>query len=394
MVIFYQTLCLMFKLLLTSLLIFGPFFHCETTHMSSQPTVDPIFQPVSNNSHGKIQVALLLDTSNSMDGLIDQARAQLWKMVNRLASAKKNQEIADLEIALFEYGNSGLEAEKGYIRMVQPLGRDLDGLSEKLFELRTNGGDEYCGWVIGDATKLLPWSDEPGDLKIIVIAGNEPFDQGKVNFRRTCAAAMEKGIIVNTIHCGDYETGEKTFWREGATIGNGRYMNINTDEKVVHIPTPYDARMMELNSKLNDTYIGYGSLGEERKMRQEAQDKNAATYGSANVAQRAASKSKASYSNSEWDLVDAEAADKDLVSKLKKDELPKQLQGKSEAEVRQEIARLRSDRESIRKEIADLEKKMDDFIAEESKKQSATQTLDQVLIQTVVDQAKGKGFEL
>ena len=39
----------------------------------------------------KIQVALLLDTSNSMDGLIDQAKSQLWKMVNELATTKKKQ---------------------------------------------------------------------------------------------------------------------------------------------------------------------------------------------------------------------------------------------------------------------------------------------------------------
>ena len=37
-----------------------------------------------------MQIALLLDTSGSMDGLIDQARTQLWKIVNELALAKRN----------------------------------------------------------------------------------------------------------------------------------------------------------------------------------------------------------------------------------------------------------------------------------------------------------------
>ena len=35
-----------------------------------------------------IKVALLLDTSNSMDGLIDQAKAQLWEIVNEFSYAK------------------------------------------------------------------------------------------------------------------------------------------------------------------------------------------------------------------------------------------------------------------------------------------------------------------
>ena len=32
----------------------------------------------SNNKKTKIKLALILDTSNSMDGLIDQAKNQLW----------------------------------------------------------------------------------------------------------------------------------------------------------------------------------------------------------------------------------------------------------------------------------------------------------------------------
>ena len=35
-----------------------------------------------------IQLALLLDTSNSMDGLIDQARTRLWTIVNEMGKAK------------------------------------------------------------------------------------------------------------------------------------------------------------------------------------------------------------------------------------------------------------------------------------------------------------------
>ena len=36
-----------------------------------------------------VQVAILLDTSNSMDGLIEQAKTQLWRVVNELAITEK-----------------------------------------------------------------------------------------------------------------------------------------------------------------------------------------------------------------------------------------------------------------------------------------------------------------
>ena len=64
----------------------------------------------------KVQMALLLDTSNSMDGMIDQAKSQLWKMVNELSNATKNGESPDIEIALYEYGNDNLSATDHYIR--------------------------------------------------------------------------------------------------------------------------------------------------------------------------------------------------------------------------------------------------------------------------------------
>ncbi len=377
--------------MLSSILLLNAYFQCAPP-MQQRPVIAQINAPTSDGPKSKIQVALLLDTSNSMDGLIDQAKAQLWKMVNKLSGAKKNDQNIELEIALFEYGNNGINAETGYIRLVQTLGSDLDGLSEKLFELRTNGGDEYCGWAIQSAQELLPWSNDPNHLKIIVIAGNEPFDQGKVNFRRSCASALQAGIVINTIHCGDYQTGVNTHWKEGATIGNGKYLNINTDQKVVHIATPYDDRIIILNERMNKTYLGYGSLGESKKERQVAQDRNAAEYGAANAVQRAAAKSKDSYSNSDWDVVDAAKNDKSFSSKVKQDELPAELRGKSAPELDKEIARLSAERDAIRSELAGLEKQMQAFVAEEMKKQSATQTLDNVLIEAVVEQAKGKGF--
>src|SRR5687768_1147360 len=106
-----------------------------------------------------IMIALLLDTSNSMDGLIDQAKSQLWKIVNEVAAAKSgDNKQPNVKIALYEYGNDGLSADEGYIRQVSPLTEDLDVISEKLFSLSTNGGNEFCGHVIESSLNQLAWS--------------------------------------------------------------------------------------------------------------------------------------------------------------------------------------------------------------------------------------------
>lgn len=168
-----------------------------------------------------VDVAILLDTSNSMDGLISQAKSQLWNIVQEFAEAKKQGKTPLLRVAVFEYGNTGLPASEGYIRQVVQLTDDLDKVSEVLFGLRTSGGDEYCGMVIDEALKRLDWNSEPNAYQAIFIAGNEPFTQGSVDYRVSCKKAIESGVVVNTIHCGNYQQGVSGKWKHGAELAEG-----------------------------------------------------------------------------------------------------------------------------------------------------------------------------
>ena len=64
--------------------------------------------PTAAFAKAKIQIAILLDSSNSMDGLIDQTRTQLWQIVNFLTKVTKDGEVPELEVALYHYGNDTL----------------------------------------------------------------------------------------------------------------------------------------------------------------------------------------------------------------------------------------------------------------------------------------------
>jgi len=99
-----------------------------------------ILPPALCAAEERIQLAVLLGTSNSMDGLIARAKSQLWKVVNELARAGRHGRHPSLEVALVEYGNDGLAEASGYIRVVSDLTADLDLISERLFGLTTNGG--------------------------------------------------------------------------------------------------------------------------------------------------------------------------------------------------------------------------------------------------------------
>ncbi|MGZ5286814.1 MAG: hypothetical protein ACXWB9_06505, partial [Flavisolibacter sp.] len=226
--------------------------------------------PQQSTNKAKIQVAILLDVSGSMDGLIEQAKLQLWNMVSVMGKAKCDNETPSIEIALYEYGRSSNDIKAGYIKQINPFSGDLDQISKDLFALKTNGGDEYCGHVMLTSLTDLAWDTSKDSYKVIFIAGNEDFLQGNVSWTKACEEAKKKGVIVNTIYCGDKMQGVKEHWNLAMECGSGSYTNINHGAVLEDIPTPYDSALFTLNTKLNGTYIGYGSAGFANKSKQEA----------------------------------------------------------------------------------------------------------------------------
>ncbi|MBL1223008.1 VWA domain-containing protein [Chryseobacterium sp. L7] len=364
------------------------------TNRATQLQNASIAPTVTAGKDNKIQVALLLDTSNSMDGLIDQAKSRLWNIVNTLTTLKYNGQAPQVEIALYEYGNDGIRDEN-YIRQVTPLTQDLDLVSEKLFSLRTNGGNEYCGAVIRDAAANLNWDGNEKSMKLIYIAGNESFDQGKIDYKDVILKAKNKNIYTNTIFCGSREEGTQTFWQNGATVGGGKYFNIDSDRKVIYIETPYDVRISECNAKLNNTYIYYGSHGSEYKLKQAAQDKNAEVQSVSNYVERTVAKSKKNaYKNDHWDLVDKAEKDAGFIATVKDDALPAELKGKSKEELKKVVAVKSAERGKIQKEIEELSRKRQEYIDAEMKKRGGADSddLGKAIQRSIIDQAKKNGY--
>lgn len=340
-----------------------------------------------------IQLAILLDTSNSMDGLIEQAKTQLWKIVNEMALAKQQGVSPRLEVALYEYGNDSLPAGESFLRLVVPLSEDLDRISEELFKLKTNGGSEYCGTVIQSAADALKWSKNNNDLKAIFIAGNEPFTQGQVDYKNSCKSAITSGIIVNTIFCGNYQEGVNTQWKDGADLADGKYMNIDSNQIIVQVSAPQDKEIIELGRKMNETYVAYGETGGVAKRRQREQDANAASVNDAVMAQRAMTKGSAQYANASWDLVDAEKEGKVDVEKLDEKSLPEEMKKMSKEERKQYIEKKKKERTDIQAKINRLREERDKYVAEQRKKEAGDKTLDQAMIDAIRAQAEKKNFK-
>jgi von Willebrand factor type A domain len=374
---------------LTALALLAPFVFSSFVSPSSSPNKKTLA------ADPKIQVAILLDVSGSMDGLIDQAKAQLWNMVSTMGKVKCNENVSPkIEIALYEYGRTTNDAKKGYVKQINSFINDLDSLSQNLFSLRTNGGDEFCGQVIYSSLNELQWDAAPENYKVIFIAGNEDFLQGNLHYTKACAEAKSKGVIVNTIYCGDKMQGIREHWNLAGECGNGSYSNINQNAREEEIPTPYDSMIYSLNGRLNGTYVSYGYYGADKKAKQEQMDvANSTMSKSAGIKRIKAKSAGAVYNNAQWDLVDAKDRDGEaFLDKIDKNELPDSLKNKSKEEIKKIVDKKSKERSSIQKEITTLNTQRDSYIAaEKAKRVNANQngvTLESEVEKIIREQVK------
>lgn len=362
------------------------------------PEVQPIAEPVLEEERSHVDLVIALDTSSSMNGLIDGTRQKLWDIVDQLSRAEPTPV---LRVGLISFGHSSYEKHNGWTRVDQNLTTDLDAVYEKLMAYNTSGGEEYVGRAVHFGRTKMDWSQEQGALKIMYVAGNESADQDR-KFRAVDEAALaaKDDIHVNLIFCGADNAGRglgnptALSWRKVANAGGGEYASIARDGGVAVINSPYDAQLSQLGQKLNRTYVGYGALGRVNKVRQEALDKKADGLSVMSGARRAAAKGSKLYDNSSWDLLDAKKkglSNKDLRGKG----LPAELAEKSDEELDAFVAVKQKERAEIQAEIAQLNKKRRDWLADKRKREGRKddKAVDRAMLKSLHKQAKRKSID-
>ena len=243
----------------TALAVYALFFRPPAVVEENPPlTQTPVTDP-REDSTVDVQIALILDTSSSMDGLVAQARTQLWEMVSDLQTGPDGDE-RKVAVALYQYGNNRLPKSDGFIQQLAPLTTDLDLVTVKLHALSTSGGKEYAPEAILRAADELEWSGDDAVERIIVIAGNEGFAQGKVTSHSALARAQDLKISVVTIFCTNRGAtdGALASWREAAELAGTDFTSINSDLRVVQVSSPYDREIMQKCQALEENRV-YGA---------------------------------------------------------------------------------------------------------------------------------------
>ncbi len=370
-------------MILTALLALAP---CAQEVVPVRPVVpgDP-GRPI-------VELAICLDTSGSMDGLIENAKQKIWAIVNDLALAEPTPL---LRVALLTYGNDGHDSERGWVLVRSDFTEDLDLISRELFALTTNGGTELVARVIRTSVDTLAWTPGNSGLKLIVVAGNESAEQDTQYAAGDMAfAAITQGILVNTIYCGNPMDEIALGWKAVSLKADGQFAVIDHNDVGLAIETPFDGRLGELSVAINATYLPFGELGVMACENQSAQDRNAEGCNTWTAASRAQTKGGKLYSNAHWDLVDAcKAADFDL-SKVETKDLPEAMRALTLEERKAHIAAMAAKREAIQKDINEIGAQRMGFLEVEIAKLQAEgkESLDRVVRDAIRAQAVTKGL--
>lgn len=351
----------------------------------------PTGAPMSEPEPQVIELAICLDTSGSMDGLIDAAKQKLWAIVNDLALAEPTPR---LRVALLTYGNDGHDPERGWVAVETGFTEDLDLVSQKLFALTTNGGTELVGRVLHYADGL-DWHPSGNALELVIVAGNESAEQDtEMPFPEVCKQLITKGVMVNAIYCGPIEDEIAPAWKQVALLADGQFAAIDHDEGTVVIETPFDEPLAELSASINTTYLPYGRQGATALANQAAQDANAANLNGAAAAQRCSTKGGSLYQCGHWDLVDATRDEAFDLDTLATEDLPESMRGMTREAQRAHIEMMRDRRAGIQARIAEVSRKREAFVQEAMKQQAIDDSgaFDNAVRGAVRSQAVSRGF--
>ena len=358
--------------------------------------VDPPIEHITQSANPRVDVVFVLDTTGSMGGLIQTAKEKIWSIATTMASA---QQTPDIRIGLVAYRDRGDE----YVTRVVDLSSDLDSVYATLMDFQANGGGdtpESVNKALYDAVHNMSWSENDQAYQVIFLVGDAPphMDYNEVRYPEIVASATEKGIVINTIQCGDIPHTIQP-WTAIANLSNGEFFQVEQAGGAVAFTTPFDEKIATLSAKLDDTRLYFGTDEEKAKM----SEKVAATeklHEGASVASRArrgafnASAGGRENLLGSNELVAAVVTGAVDLDELEEDALPEALKPMAPAEQDAFVAGLAEERAELQRQITNLAQDRNDYLSKKVEEAGGMESsLDLQLYEAVKDQAGEAGLE-
>jgi hypothetical protein len=310
------------------------------------------------------------------------------------------QSAPDISIGLVAYRDRGDD----YVTQVVDLSSDLDSVYATLMDFEAAGGGdgpESVNAALYDSVHGISWSQDPDTYKVVFLVGDAPphMDYAdEVTYPTTLRTARNKGIIVNSIQCGNH-SGATAPWQQIAQLAGGRFFQVEQSGSAVALSTPFDERIATLSKSLDETRLYYGSA--EDKIQQKAKQSAAAKLHS--LASPAAQAKRADFNTSksgdknflgEGELVDAVSSGRVSLEEIVVTALPEPMQAMSAGERKAMIADHAAQRSELKREIQLLASQRQDYLDDKvAELESAESSLDYRIFGAVKEQAAGKGLK-
>ena len=368
------------------------------TTTSPAPIVKTAGTDIQNvaNQHPKIEVVFVLDTTSSMSGLIDAAKEKIWSIASTMASA---QTAPDIKMGLVAFRDRG----DAYITKTIALSSDLDSMYSKLMDFKAEGGGdgpESVNKGLYDAVHKMPWSQDKKTYKVVFLIGDAPAHmdyQDDVKYPETIAFAQKSGIVINAIQSGENKKTSQN-WQQIASLGQGKYFQVENNGNAVAIATPFDKELAELSVELDETRVYFGNkeakvkqqkkVAASRKLHSESSEKSLARRVTYNT-----SESGTSNFLGDGELVDAISSGKTKLSSIAKTELPKEMQDMTKKAQQVYISGRAEKRAALKKNIKQLAEKRDTFLKEKVVEVGANKdSFDARIFSAIQSQASEKGM--
>ena len=319
-------------------------------------------------ARASVEIVFVLDTTGSMGGLIEGAKAKIWAIANAISG---RDPAPDVKFGLVAYRDRCDD----YVVKHYGLTDDTDLTFRHLSALRAAGGGDMPEDVnagLLEAVDSIQWSTGEQVLKIIFLVGDAPPHMDypdQEQYPEICARAVKKGIVINTIQCGGERSTVRP-WKEIAQMGLGEYASILQDGGVQVYATPYDEEMASVSLELGGTAVPYGSDAAQTSVREKLTSSSAAPASS--------TADRLSYTTRRKKVV---FGDDELLAaldegKLKLEEinprlLPADLRDLAPVELRNALDRRRAERDRLLARADELRRKRDEYLDEQHRKAAA-----------------------
>jgi uncharacterized protein YegL len=324
-----------------------------------------------------VEVAFVLDTTGSMEGLIEGAKKKIWSIATTIADANPD---AELRMAIIAYRDRGDD----YVTKVFPLTEDIQDLYGDLLRFKAEGGGDWPESVneaLDTAVTKLKWGQGAKDTRIVFLVGDAPphmdYRQDRP-YKQVIKDARSRGIIVNAVQAGNAEDTTRV-WRSIAQLGSGEFIPIPQDGgPVVVIVSPYDDEIYQLQLEIDNTVVPYGRAEQREKVRTKLSERQAASAPSAaDNSSYVLKKSKGKDAiTGSGDLVSDVENGRVALEALKDGELPEGFVALPAKERAARIKALAEKRSTMAGKMAELVKKRDAFIASEAAKTPSGEVAD------------------